>query len=169
MRNANWLGKTGQKIPSLISCYSAFHMEQLREWKTEDIYMFWPTGNAPRACIIFRNVALCANQETTCCWLTQQHNQREEGQHSAWETCENTTVGNPCITPTLNKLVAHLSQAYHWHCTLMESLLPLKISSGLHPPVLLKIAFPRKEFKLKDLWRNRKKFPFFTLHAVGNW
>lgn len=34
MRNANWLGKAGQKIPSLISCYSDFHVEQLREMET---------------------------------------------------------------------------------------------------------------------------------------
>jgi len=74
MRNANCLGKTGKKIPSFISYYSDFEKEKLREWKPEDIYMFWPNGNIPRGCITFRNIALCANQETTCGLLTQQQN-----------------------------------------------------------------------------------------------
>lgn len=48
--------KTREEIPSLISCYLDFHMQLLREWKSEDIYMFWPTGNIPKGCITFRNV-----------------------------------------------------------------------------------------------------------------
>lgn len=40
----------------------------------------------------------------------------------------------------------------------METLLPLKMSGELQPPVLLKMAFLRKEFKLKDLCRNRINF-----------
>lgn len=55
----------------------------------------------------------------------------------------------PC-TPFLSLMMAP-------HCV-METLLPLKISGELHPLVLLKMAFLRKEFNLKDLWRNRMNF-----------
>lgn len=71
----------------------------------------------------------------------------------------------------LNKLVAHLFQAYKQHSTMQWT--PYcywkKIHGALYPLILLKTAFLRKEFKLKYLWRNRMKCPYFITYAIANW
>lgn len=71
----------------------------------------------------------------------------------------------------LNQLVAHLSQAYKQHSTIKWK--PCcywkKTHGALYPPILLKTAFLRKELKLKDLWRNRRKCLCFITHAIANW
>lgn len=107
---AKWPGKLWKKMLSLVSCYSDFHMEQLRRWKWEAIYMymFWPTGKTPRGYIVFRNAVLFTNQEITRCLLIQDQNHWDDGQHTEWEICKNRESLH--VTLRLNKHLVHLSQ-----------------------------------------------------------
>lgn len=136
----NWLGKTGKKIPSLISCYSDFHMEQLRGYL--HVLAYWE--HTKRLHYIQECCLVCkpGNHSLLAYPAAELERGREALSLRALWKCNS---GNLVY-------YAHTKQA---HCTpissllmalhcVMETVVPLKMSGELHPPVLLKIALLRK-------------------------